>query len=430
MSFKQLLYKNFIWRGLYFVTVFALNVTVARCYEAGMSGWINFISNNFALVLLLSSLSLESGVTYFGASGKIAEGRLALFSVLWTVMITGLFLFTSDWFITRSPAIVSKGLLRFASVCYVSGILLTNFFLNLFVIRKEYMLPNAVMAFFNIVLILLAPWQGNGLLGWFDKESFLYFYYAVYVLQGLLLVICYLLLYGVKGWRLPGWAELKPLFRYALIALAGNLVFFLVYRVDYWFINYYRANDVELGNYIQASKLGQTLLVLGTIIAGIVFPQTAGGMRQEVNRKIKLISRNLLVLFAIMLCGAAFTGRWLFPFVFGETFRWMFIPFLILLPGIFFLSILTILSAYFGGKNRPLVNVKGALAGLVVIVLGDWLLIPRYGINAAALVSTMGYAVSMGYSLWQFKKDYQTPLGEFFVPQRGDFQWWRQWLKK
>jgi O-antigen/teichoic acid export membrane protein len=430
MSFKQLLYRNFAWRGLYFITVFALNIAVARCYEAGMSGWINFVSNNFALVLLLGSLSLESGLTYFGAAGKIPQGRLALFSLLWTLLIGGLFLFSSEYFISRSPAIVSKGLLSFASVCYVSGILLTNFFLSLFIIRKEYLLPNCMMALFNVLLVVLAPWQGSGLFNWFDKESFLYLYYAVYVLQGLLMVLCYVLMYGIKDWRLPDLKQLKPLFRYSLIALAGNLVFFLVYRADYWFINYYRNNDTELGNYIQASKLGQMLLVLAGIIAGTVFPQTAGGMKEEVNRKIKLICRNLLLLFVLIFLVALVAGPGTFTWVFGSSFQWMYTPFLLLLPGIFFLSVLYILSAYFGGKNRPMVNVKGALLGLVVIALGDWLLIPRYGINAAAAVSTAGYFTSMCYALSVFKKDYQTPISDFFMVRRGDFDWWKQGVRK
>lgn len=426
MTFKKLLYQNLLWRGFYFITVFLLNLAVARCYQAGMSGWINFISNNFALVLLLGSLSLEAGLTYFGASGKVAHHQLAVFALLWTVLVTAVFTPFAGFFVGQSAAIASKGLISFASVCYVSGILLTNFLLALFAIRKEFMVPNMVLSLFNLLLVLLAPWPGGGLLQVFDRETYLYFYYAAYVLQALALLLTCWFMYGWPGWRPPSLRQLKPLFRFSLTALAGNLVFFFVYRVDYWFINYFRGNDAELGNYIQASKLGQMLLVVANIIAGTVFPQTAGGMKDAVNRKIKLISRNLLLLFAGITLVTLVAGGGLFTFVFGGSFNQMFIPFVILLPGIFCLSVLFILSAYFGGKNQPMVNVKSALAGLAVIVLGNWLLIPRYGIAAAAAVSTAGYFVSMMVALVRYKKDYQTPIRDFFMVRKTDLGWWKQ----
>lgn len=426
MSLRKNLYQNFLWRGIYFATVFALNVGIARFYEAGMSGWINFISNNFSLALLIGSLSLETGVTYIGASDTSSQGRLAVFSLVWSAIISIIFIFISGVFINSSPGIASKGLISFASVSYVSGILLCNFFMNLFIIRKEYAAPNIILCFFNILLLVCIPGESGSFLGIFDKESYLYFFYAVYVLQGVALVICYVLMYGFKNWKMPDLGLLKRLFRYSLIALAGNLVFFFVYRVDYWFIDYYRNSDAEMGNYIQASKLGQMLLVGANIIAGTVFPQTAGGLKENMVRQLQLISRNLLLLFIVMAVFVFIAGSGLFEWVFGGSFNLMFWPFLILLPGIFCLSVLLVMSAYFGGTNRPGVNVAGALCGLVVIVGGDLLLIPRMGIIGAALVSSAGYAVCMFYALMAFRKENQANITDFFTYRRGD----QNWLKK
>lgn len=424
MSLRKNLYQNFLWRGIYFATVFALNVGIARFYEAGMSGWINFISNNFSLALLIGSLSLETGVIYFGASDKANQGRLAFFSLLWSLLVSIIFVFISGLLINQSPGIASKGLISFASVCYVSGILLSNFFMNLFIVQKEYAAPNIILSLFNLLLLVCIP--GALFFDIFDKETYLYFFYGVYVLQGVALVICYVLMYGFRNWKLPGLTLLKKLFRYSLIALAGNLVFFFVYRVDYWFIDYYRNNDAEMGNYIQASKLGQMLLVGANIIAGTVFPQTAGGIKENMARQIQLISRNLLLLFIVLAVFVFLAGSRLFEWVFGDSFNIMFYPFLVLLPGIYCLSVLLVLSAYFGGINRPGVNVAGALCGLAVIVTGDLLLIPRMGIIGAAMVSSLGYAVCMLYALIAFTRENQSGWTGFFSFRRGD----QNWLKK
>jgi O-antigen/teichoic acid export membrane protein len=108
----------------------------------------------------------------------------------------------------------------------------------------------------------------------------------------------------------------------------------------------------------------------------------------------------------------------------------MFRPFLILLPGIYCLSVLLVLSAYFGGVNRPGVNVAGALCGLVVIIAGDMLLIPRMGITGAALVSSLGYAVCMMYALIAFKKENNTGIAGFFTYRKGDQNWLKKLLQK
>ena len=60
---------------------------MARVYEATQSGWIYFISNNFFLVILIGGLSLDSSMTYFSASNKIAPNKLASFAMLWPLVV-------------------------------------------------------------------------------------------------------------------------------------------------------------------------------------------------------------------------------------------------------------------------------------------------------------------------------------------------------
>ena len=85
----------------------------------------------------------------------------------------------------------------------------------------------------------------------------------------------------------------KQIIRYSLTALGANAVFFLVYRIDYLFVNYSPVcSAADLGNYIQVSKLGQMMLVVPQIIASVVFPRTASGIEPEsLNKAIITIAR-------------------------------------------------------------------------------------------------------------------------------------------
>jgi O-antigen/teichoic acid export membrane protein len=422
MTFNKQLLNTVIWRGIYFSSVFLLNIVVARTYQAEVSGWINFISNNFALVLLFGSLSLDIAVLYYGASHKIETSKLAFFSIVWSAVISLIFFLSVGSFIDKSDNILSKGLLKFAANNYFIGIIITNFFINLFLIKEEFIIPNALLSIMNFVLIITIPNTFFGL-NLFTKETYIYLYYFGFLVQGFVLVIAYFVSYGKIKISLPSKQELLKLFRYAFLAFLGNLVFFLVYRVDYWFVNAYRSNAIELGNYIQASKIGQMLLVFSMIIANTVFPQTASGHTIVVIERISIIIRNFVAFFGLITIFLLSVGQNITTYVFGPSFNQMFWPFMYLLPGLFSLSILNIFSAYFGGMNKTIVNVKGALIGLIIIAILDFLFIKKYGIIGAAVISSIGYFATMCYSIYCFHLINPIRISSLFQLRLSDFLW-------
>jgi len=206
-----------------------------------------------------------------------------------------------------------------------------------------------------------------------------------------------------------------------MMAYLANIIFFLLYRIDYWFVEKY-CTPVQLGNYIQVSKLGQMFFILPTMLASVVFPLTAGGQREKVNSLLTMLSRTILWLYAAVCVVLLLTGKWLFPFIFGNDFTEMYQPFALLMPGILSLSGLFTLTAYYAGKNKMKVNITGSLLALVVIIIGDSIFIPVYGINAAALISSLGYIIYQLYVLIVFNKEYQTRIIEFFIFKMVDWK--------
>jgi O-antigen/teichoic acid export membrane protein len=284
---------------------------------------------------------------------------------------------------------------------FIPGQLLITFFTALFYAKEASVLPNMLLVAVNLALILLIPSAGIVHAG-LDAKVYLRIYFWGVLLQGLLLAVVFAWKYG-RTFRLPDSRLLKKIFRYSIVALAANALFFLVYRVDYWFVKRFCTAD-QLGNYIQVSKLGQIVLLLPGILASVIFPRTALGKQEDMARALTRMTRIAALLFCLVFLIVFFTGRTLFPLVFGSSLQQMYVPMLILLPGVLFLSVLSLLSAYFGGIHRPDINAKGALAGLIVIIIGDILVIPRYNIAGAAAVSSAGYLVCLLYSWIEFKK--------------------------
>lgn len=390
---------------------------IARYYEASYSGLIYFITNSFALIVTIGSFSLESGVAYYIAAGQISTSKLANFSSYWTLLSTALSLLAIAICLSRGLISEIYSKYFFAAMCYVGGCMLVNFFSGAFYALKKFYYPNIIMIVINILLIILFPVIGRRS----GKELYINIYFGGFLLQGILVAGLFYKKYGSSNiLQLPAKKDLIKIFRYGFLAFMANLLFFLVYRVDYWFVQKY-CTSTQLGNYIQVSKLAQLLFVVPSILASAVFPIIVGKKEQAIGEKIKIISRSCLLLYLFICLLLVATGYWLFPFIFGKSFSEMYKPFLLLVPGILALVMLYPLTAYYAGMKRISLNIKGMLLSLIIIVAGNFIITPVYGIEGAALTSSLGYIGYHGYLTWYFRKEHAISVKDFYGVTIADF---------
>lgn len=432
MNLQKLLVQSLVWRGCYFLSTLLVNVFLSRYLQASATGVIYFLSGIFSFSLIIFSFSLESGVTYFASGNKIHPSKLVWLSFAWSAVLCLLSLAGVAAYLAVDETIPAnfRQQCYFFAVCYLAGLFLTNCSAALFYARDNFFLPNLFFTAWNIILVLFIPWHTVAA-SLDDAVPVLNGYFLVFLLQGASVAIAFVIRHGAfRMMRLPAATELVSIFRYSAIAMMANMVFFLVYRIDYLFVKASPVcTDADLGNYIQVSKLGQMLLIVPQIIASVIFPRTASGLqRQELNTAIMIMARLLLQLYAMVFIVVLVAGNALFTWLFGHTFNTMQVPFLVLIPGIFALSVLTLLSAYFSGKGKVRVNMIGAILALIAVVIGDYLFVPVYGIVAAAAVSTVGYGINLGYSLFVFYKDYDINVVDFFRWRKSDYHWLKELL--
>src|SRR5205809_7090452 len=99
------------------------------------------------------------------------------------------------------------------------------------------------------------------------------------------------------------------------------------------------------------------MLTVPQIIASVVFPRTASGIEQKaLSNTIIVIARIFSQLFLLAFIAVAVIGRQFFTTVFGESFSEIQLTMLILIPDIFYLSVLALLSAYFAVNANISVN--------------------------------------------------------------------------
>jgi O-antigen/teichoic acid export membrane protein len=421
MGITNTLLRNIFWRGLYIASSLILNIAIARYFGASLSGWLFYTISIFALVIQVAGLSLESGIVYFAAGKKIPESRLAGISIFWALLVGLLILSAFSAFYPQTKAISGlDSYLMLYCLVYVCGNMLVTYFSNLFFARLSFSIPNAIGILMNILLVACIGYAAMENMSAINKETIIHIFFFSFLLQAMLLVSAWLIEFkqGIN-FRLPAKKDLAELFRYTLLACFSNIVFFLLYRVDYYFVNRF-TSDYDLGNYIQVSKLAQLFFMLPGMVAGVIFPMTAGRVTEQIKETLVIFSRVVLLSFAILCLLLAAIGQWLFPFLFGEEFNNMYSPFLLLIPGILSLSTLYPFTAFFAGRNKMSVNITGSLIALFVIVILDLALIPSLGINGAAIASSCGYISYQLYVLSIFRREYKTRFIDFFIVRSSD----------
>ncbi len=434
MNFKKLLAQSIIWRGFYFFSVLLVNVFLSRYLKAAGAGNLYFLTTIFSFSQTVLGLSFDAGITYFASSQLIARNKLISFTGLWSVA-TGIIMMGFVYlFFLADHSIEDAYLFPYTlyALCYVSGQSFMNYLTALYYTQENYFLPNFLLSLANFAFILIIPGKDT-LTSSAETQKIIYLYFFIFLLSGLILFVAFLITNKKEGAvGFPAEESIKQFLKYSLTALAANVVFFLVYRIDYFFVKVSPVcTDADVGNYIQVSKLGQMMLIVPQIIASVVFPRTASGIeRQRLSNSIMVMARLFSQLFLGVFIIVMVIGHYIFIYVFGPTFNKMQIPMLVIIPGIFSLSVLVLLSAYFSGVGKLKVNVHGAILGLIVMIMGDSLFVPHFGIIAAAIVSTVSYTVNLAYSLFVFNKDHDIHFIHFFKWRKQDYYWMKTLLFK
>ena len=157
------------------------------------------------------------------------------------------------------------------------------------------------------------------------------------------------------------------------------------------------------------------------MIGTAVFPLTASGRDTAIVNKIAAVSRVLFWLFLFACIGLALTGLWIFVWIFGKTYTYMYPVFLLHIPGILALATLYPVSSYHAGIKRVDINVKGSLLALLAIIVLNAVFTPVYGIYAASVASSVGYTIYFIFSLYFFKRQNAIKLHQFFKPVMADY---------
>lgn len=420
MKLARFLYKNFIWKGANLVSVFILNIVISRLFGAAAYGTLFYLVSIYAFILLLLSFSLESAISYYFARSSIS-GKLAFaIALAWTLICTLISYFVIQAFVNDSSNLFNQQDFLFVSLMFIAGNLLTSFFQTLCYTRHNYVAPNVVVLFGNLVLGFLA-------FAFFDLKDnasfvqyFSFAYLVSFFITGSLLAIIFFIKYVDRrdGFSFTT-GKASQLLKYALVAFGANLVSFLIFRVSYWFVEKY-GSAVDLGNYIQVNRLASFFFVVPGMIASVIFPFTVNNIHADISAKLQFISRCLIAVFLPLNVVLCVTGYILFPLVFGPSYTGMHLLYTLMAPGITAFCILIPFAAHYAGRNMVRVNTLSGAMALAFMILANIIFVPLYGVNAAAVICSITYMMHTFLVLRHFSKIDSVNFKDLIILKSGD----------
>ena len=194
----------------------------------------------------------------------------------------------------------------------------------------------------------------------------------------------------LRGWGRPDVRLARSVAAYGARAQLGNLLWLVNLRLDVLMLGAMAGPEV-LGVYAVASKSAELMRLPANAANYVLYPRFARMGSGEAAAEVRTLlprAGALTVLATPVLAAGSVVAL---PAVFGPAFQDAVAPACVLLLGLAFEGAAAVSTAYLCGRGRPGANSLGMGLGVLVTVVLDLALIPRFGALGAAAASSAAY---------------------------------------
>jgi O-antigen/teichoic acid export membrane protein len=180
-----------------------------------------------------------------------------------------------------------------------------------------------------------------------------------------------------------------------------SLLSFALFRLDVLIVNGL-LGAADTGQYSIATYITEALIVLPSIVSVNLVPRIATSEESDMTA---VVTRSLMLLWAAVCLISVPVAAIAVPLVFGEGFTQAVTLYAWLAPGAYFLGVLSALMAHYWVRGYPRSLIVAWIAGLAVNVVGNVLLLPKWGVTVASIMSSATYAIVLVAHLVVFSRE-------------------------
>jgi O-antigen/teichoic acid export membrane protein len=410
---------NFGTQILVFVISAFTSILVARALGPGGKGVFSLVIVIPAIIAQLASMGINFSNIYLVGKKKYPVGLIAGNSFLYSILAGTLLALVVIVFVPFfSPYILkgAPGTYLYITLPLVPFLLLFD---NVYYIlvgyrkMKKLALVSISRALLYFVALILFSYPGG--------LSVYKAVYAYFLSWGIALAMGVYFL-ARDGYLLSlalDWKIFMEGLKFGAKQHLGTISQLLNYRLDFLIVAAL-LDPAQVGLYSVAVLIGETIWYISRSVGQILYSKITFSSREESNKFTPLVCRNTVFLtFVATLVLFGIAGI-IIPWMFTPKFLPSVMALKILLPGIFFLGVGRVLGSDLTGRGYPQYSSFAAFISLILTVILDLLLIPRFGINGASLASSIAYMANAFIILGLFKKVTGIRISDILVIKSTD----------
>lgn len=193
----------------------------------------------------------------------------------------------------------------------------------------------------------------------------------------------------------------RVMLAYGFRVYVAIVLSFLVIRLDLLLVNAY-VGSTEAGLYSVAATLADGMYVLPMVIGLNLFPRVARGAPVQQSAEV---FRSVAVLYGLICLATVPLAAPAIRLLFGAEYADAAPLYYWLLPGIFCLGLLTILSHHFAGRGYPPRLMIIWVVGLALNVAINVVFLPGRGAEVASIASSITYAFLLASNMAMFASE-------------------------
>jgi len=396
---------------------------IAKLAGASQFGTLSLIIVNAALIHIITGLGTDAAIVWHGVAGTNYDRNKIFSFTLITAAIQLLFFYIIAilGYLFLGQTLLGGSLdLRvfFAEIVYFTGLVLMDKFLSLYYSQHEARLCNKILSIVSGLLFLVV------LIIWLIKPIYIVDFpiwiYSLFVFIPSFILAFFFIIKFNPAFKNISQEEMRSFSSFSFVVLITNLIQFVAFRADYWLISIYY-DHTSLGVFAQASKFVQLLWVIPSIFTGLITP----ALKKE-NEKLTtegLVSICRIMVFTHLILGFLLISlsAIIYKFFLPDVYYKGFFSLLIMLPGYLVYIVNIILAAYFSANRLLWVNLYGSILCCALMLLFDFLLIPRLNYIGAGIANLLTYSITIIFIIFQAKKFIKVAFKDFFIIKRSDF---------
>jgi O-antigen/teichoic acid export membrane protein len=198
----------------------------------------------------------------------------------------------------------------------------------------------------------------------------------------------------------------STLFNMLKIGAVYALAFFLItanYKIDIFLLGLLTAPD-QIGNYVIAVQIGELAWQLPAAVLVVMLAKSSNSKGDALIQQVCQVSRLTITTTLFILLGLLFVSYFLITPIFGEEYKEAYAMLAYLAPGLLLATIFKSINTYFAGQGKPYFAIVIMGIGLLVNIILNYILIPIYKAEGAAIASSISYGVSAVLALHYFSK--------------------------